>query len=233
MICVQICSELEWQAVKDILNPQNEDTNNYPYGEYFGQAIGHKQIIIFNSGDTKTKSAAACQYAIDHWNPKIIIVLGTCGGVDERLKLLDVVSADKTAQYDCIIRMAGENNYFYPTFDVDIDNIWIDYSLFPEKIHSGLIATADQDIDYAKRKELIKHNVLAADWESGAISYVCKMNKIKCCIIRGVTDVPTGNDKKQGTDYKYNTPLIMKKLINDILPCLLKQITNNKNEPSN
>jgi nucleoside phosphorylase len=224
MICIQICSELEWQAVKEILNVQPRNLAFYPYGEFFNHFIMDEPCLFFCSGDTKTKSAAACQFAIDHWYPEILLVLGTCGGVAEHLNLLDVVVADRTAQYDCIIRMAGENHFFYPSLDVTLNNSWIDFSRFEEKIHRGLVATADQDIDQRTRQDLMERGVLAADWESGAISFVCQANKIPCCMVRGVTDLPTGDDEGQGRDYGTNTPLIMGKLIKKILPCLVEQI---------
>jgi adenosylhomocysteine nucleosidase len=137
MICVQICSELEWKAVKDILEVPQKDLSRYPYGEFFSQNMENSPCLFFCSGDTKTKSAAACQYAIDHWQPEMLVVLGTCGGVDENLKPLDVVIADRTVQYDCIIRMAGENHLFYPSLDVTIDNSWIDFSLHRDWIRAG------------------------------------------------------------------------------------------------
>jgi|GEM_PF-1248809 len=224
MICIQTCSDLEWKAVKIVLNIQPDRLEVYPYGEFANQYFEDEQCLFFNSGDTKTKSAAACQFAIDRWRPEFLLALGTCGGVAEHLKLLDVVLADRTAQYDCIIRMAGENHFFYPSLDVTLDNSWIDFSRFEEKIHRGLIATADQDIDHQTRHNLMEHGVMAADWESGAVSFVCRANKIPCCLVRGVTDFPTGDDEGQGRDYETNTPLIMEKLVKKILPCLVEQI---------
>jgi adenosylhomocysteine nucleosidase len=37
---------------------------------------------------------------------------------------------------------------------------------------------------------------VAADWESGAIAWVCSRNKVKCLILRGVSDLvsPDGGE---------------------------------------
>jgi nucleoside phosphorylase len=32
--------------------------------------------------------------------------------------------------------------------------------------------------------------VLAADWGSDSIAKICELNKIKCLILRGITDIP-------------------------------------------
>ena len=224
MVCVQICAEEEWRAVRGLLKVPQEEIDHYPYGEFFIHYGETEPCRFFCSGDTKTKAAAACQYAIDHWHPEFLLVLGTCGGVTDGLRPLDVVIADRTAIYDCIIRMAGECRFFYPSLDVTLDNSWIDFSGFGERVHRGLIASADQDIDHKTRQVLLEHGVLAADWESGSISYVCQVNKIPCCLVRCVSDIPTGDDHGQGKEYKTNTPSVMEKLIRRILPVLLRQL---------
>jgi nucleoside phosphorylase len=155
-------------------------------------------------------------------------VLGTCGGVAEYLNPLDIVIANKTVQYDCIIGMDKKSPIFYDVLTVDIDNTWINFSSLSFKLFEGLIATADQDMGNIQVNNLRTENVLCADWESGAISYICKLNKVNCCILRGITDIPRkdniDSDKLQGEDYKINTPLVMNKLINTVLPEILKQL---------
>jgi nucleoside phosphorylase len=209
LICIQICSKREWRALKDILNINEDLIGCTPYGEYIYKSIVGKECTFYHSGATKTKSSGACQYAIDKWNPQFIFVLGTCGGVSEKLNLLDIVITNKTVQYDCINRMEDKSPIFYEVLTEDIDN-------------------ADQDLGKEQIDKLRSENVLCADWESGAISHICKLNKIKCCILRGITDIPRKNDinsdKSQGIDYRINTPLIMEKLINTLLPELLKQL---------
>jgi len=54
-----------------------------PFGQYFEQPFNGHEGIFYQSGDTKTRSAAACQFAIDLWQPDRIINPGICGGVAE------------------------------------------------------------------------------------------------------------------------------------------------------
>ena len=62
---IQICSELEWESAKSILKIKRNDLQHYPFGEYFVRSLGQHECICFHSGATKTKAAAACQFAID------------------------------------------------------------------------------------------------------------------------------------------------------------------------
>lgn len=228
MVCIQICSKAEWSSVKEILKDMEYEAYTYPFGEFLKIMLNYKDCIFYYSGATKTRSSAACQYAIDKWKPQIVIVLGTCGGVSEKLKVLDITVANKTVQYDCIDRMGDEPYIFYKPFTTLIDNSWIDFSKFVNKVHEGTIATADQDINYEVLTMLRKEKVLCADWESGAIAYICSLNKVNTCIVRGITDIPTENIIEsacnQGVDYKENTPKIMKKLVEEILPVLLRNV---------
>lgn len=208
--CIQICSKLEWRSLKVLLGVGQRSVRHQPFGEYFGYNIGRNKTIFFHSGDTKTRSAAACQFAIDRWHPEGIVNLGTCGGVAKKVKKLDIIMADKTVQYDCIIRFDEARGLFYKPMITLINTSWVDMSEVPGRIYKGTIATADQDLNRGWREILQKEKVLGADWESGAISKVCELNKVKCLVLRGVTDIPNGT---QSSDWKKNTPIVMRHLL--------------------
>jgi adenosylhomocysteine nucleosidase len=97
---------------------------------------------------------------------------------------------------------------------------WINLTRVPTKIHIGTIASADQDLDDENRVFLQGKKVLAADWESASIAKICELNKIKCLILRGVSDIPEKSRKLkediQERDYEKNTRNIMKDLFSII-----------------
>jgi nucleoside phosphorylase len=181
-----------------------------PFGQCFEQSLNGHEGIFYQSGDTKTRSAAACQFAIDRWQPDRIINLGTCGGVGKEIGKLDLIMAEKTVQYDCIIRFGEPQGLFYKPMITTIDTSWVDVSEVAVKIHKGILATADQDLNAEWKERLQKEDVLGADWESGAIAKVCELNRVKCLILRGVTDLPDGT---QGSDFEKNTPIVMASLL--------------------
>jgi nucleoside phosphorylase len=212
---VQICSGTEWAATKALLSVSSNSTGCFPYGEFFNWAVSGRDCVFFNSRRTKTRSAGACQYAIDHWRIDPLIVLGTCGGVAEQLSVGDLIIAARTCQYDSADRRP-ETGYGLPA-----DLRWFRTDRFAETLHPGTLATADHDLTYRDLPELQRENVLGADWESGAIATVCSLNGIRWTIVRGVSDVPlcagAEDAARQVDDYRRHTPAIMGKLL-ELLP---------------
>jgi adenosylhomocysteine nucleosidase len=216
---IQVCSENEWTSLKSLSLVTNLITT--PFGEAFDLSINNNNCVIFHGGSSKTKSAASCQYAIDTWKPNRHFVIGTAGGVANDIKELDIVIANQTALYDIIFRM-GEPYEFIPVETIiQIDNSWFDFSKLPANTHEGFIASADQDVDFNTKLKLQTANVMAADWESGSIALICKINKVPCCIIRGITDIPIDSSEEnlinQGDAFIKNTPKVMQKIFKEIL----------------
>ena len=213
---IQVSSENEWSSLKSFLPVTKFVTT--PFGEGFTQFINNIECVFFKGGTSKTISAASCQYAIDKWKPQRHFIIGTAGGVANYLEEFDVVIANKTALYDFIFRMGEPYEFIAKETIVNIDNSWIDFSKLPKGTYEGFVATADMDVDYDTRIKLQAVNVLAADWESGAVALTCHLNKIPCCIIRGISDIPENSSvessSNQGAAYLENTPLVIKKIIN-------------------
>lgn len=219
MITIHINSNEEWTATKDLLKPL--DIRIFPYGEYFETEIASKECIFYHSGATKTLSSGATQYAIDNWSPEIIFVLGTCGGVAEDIRPLDIIIVEQTAQYD-VIPMKKRESIFHEI--IILDNSWINLNQFPHKLLKGFIATADKSVTASNYHDLRDSDVTAADWETASIAKISEINGVKCCVIRGVSDVISEKDVvMQYEDYKRNTSIIMEILIKSYLPSLVTQ----------
>ena len=128
--------------------------------------------------------------------------------------------AKKTFQYDVIQRFGIASGRFKKGLETTLDISWINLTRVPTKIYIGTIASADQDLDDENRVFLQGKKVLAADWESAPIAKICKLNKIKCLILRGVSDIPEKSRESkediQERDYKKNTRIIMKDLFSII-----------------
>ncbi len=219
-LAIQICSELEWGTTKSILKITKDKLLRQPFGDYLEKQIGIHECIFYESGATKTRAAAACQFAIDTWHPDAIVNLGTCGGVSKNVKNLDIILAKRTIQYDVMQRFGIPSIRFIRGLKTNLDISWVDLSRVGRKIYIGSIASADQDLDDEHREVLQGEKVLAADWESASIAKICEFNKIKCLILRGITDIPKKQTSLkqdiQHNDYKKNTPIIMRELFSII-----------------
>jgi adenosylhomocysteine nucleosidase len=143
--------------------------------------------------------------------------LGTCGGVAHNVKELDIILANRTIQYDVIERFGELSESFQKAQQTIIDVSWAKKYRGFEISHVGAIASADQDLSLEWRDKLQTAKILAADWESASIAKICQLNKIKCLILRGVSDIPqdeSSSKDSQGYHCCHNTPIIMKLLVN-------------------
>ncbi len=218
MIAIQIASNTEWRSICDLYDIQT--TYSTPYGPYFDTKIDSQDCRLYFSGYSKTKAAGAAQYAISTWAPDKIIVCGTCGGVSEHLHLEDIIIANETVFHDCYDRFTVSHAPFFPYLDTQL-NVEREVFLKSKGIHIGRIATGDQDIDLLVRNSLEPLGVLAADWESAAVSHVCSLNSVPLIVVRGVSDIPGykgASMEDQAESYQTRTPRIMEKILKTILP---------------
>jgi adenosylhomocysteine nucleosidase len=220
-IGIQICSGSEWRAIKPMLGIDDAAIRAYPYGEMFELSVAGRPCVFFWCRRTKTRAAGACQYAIDHWHVDPLVVLGTCAGVGEGLRVFDVIYASQTVQYDCEDARPDMGRV------VVADRSWLSLDELRDVVHVGPIANADHDLTYDHLEILRKEHVLGGDWESGAIAHVCALNRVRWAIFRGISDVPRAPDaddlRRQLLDFQTNTPAVMAKLL-ELLPAILRGI---------
>lgn len=223
-IIVLISADSEWQAVKEILAPSR--VHSTPPGETFDV----RPLTYFHGGWGKISAAATTQYVIDHFQPTLLVNLGTCGGFEGRIARGTVILVTKTIVYDIIEQMADPEDAI-AHYSTELDLSWLnnrgpqtaDHG--PSSIVRGLLMSADRDILPADIPGLVqKYGAIAADWESGAIAWVAQKNKVKCLILRGVTDLVSSSRGEAYANielFHENTKSIMKTLI-DQLPVWLE-----------
>ncbi len=213
---VLISANSEWQAVKEILSPSRVQSTQ------FGEMFDFHGLLFFQGGWGKISAAASTQYVIDHFHPHLLINLGTCGGFKGRIEAGSIILVTKTIVYDILEQMSDPEDAI-THYSTEIDLSWLPASP-PGSCQLGLLTSADRDIVPHEIPILIrKYGAVAADWESGAISWVATNNHIRCLILRGVTDLvdSEGGEAYGNIDFFHeNTKSIMKTLI-DLLPNFL------------
>lgn len=189
-VLVIISAGVEWRiATKYYADCQLCDS---PYNQWFETEINGIQTIFFHGGWGKISAAATAQYAIDRWQPDLVINIGTCGGFAGRLEVGDIVLADETIVYDIYERMGGAQEAldFYSTH-INLDFLKEPY---PLEVRRMRLISADRDIDPEEVTALQdQFEAGAADWESGAIAWVAAKNGVCCLILRGVSDLVDEN----------------------------------------
>lgn len=220
MTGISIAAKREWNAVLDKFQVSIDSCTKYPFGEYFTTEINGESVIFYRGGVRKVNSSASTQYMIDHFDLKKIIVAGTCAGIDDNFKALDIFIPNKAVQYDCTVKEQEPLIKDSFTVNFNLDSLTSD-------VLTGTIGTADKAVvmwkDYLELKE---NNITIADTESAAIAYICKANNIECIIIKGISDFPTDEQEnlngEQLNSFITNIPIIMNKIIDEYLFLALK-----------
>lgn len=223
-IVVLISANAEWRAIKEILAGRNLEIIPTPLGETFHLQLETFALTFFHGGWGKISAAATAQYAIDHFQPELLVNLGTCGGLDGRATPGDILLVERTLVYD-IVEQMGDAQEALEHYSAELDLSWLAGLSLPADVRRGLLVSADRDILAEDVAMLIKRfNASAADWESGAIAWVAARNSAPCLILRGVTDIVSagGGEAYGNIDlFHQRTRTLMARLL-EILPLFLK-----------
>lgn len=217
MIGISIAAKKEWETTLTYFGINHDELQKYPFGEYFRKIIDNKDVIIYLGGVRKMNASASTQYMIDHFNLNKIIVVGTCAGIDDRYKPLDIFIPNKAVQYDCTVK---------ETEPLIKDSFTVLNNFEEESILTGTIGTADKPVvmwkDYLELKE---NKITIADTESAAIEYICRANGVECIVIKGISDFPKNENessdekshKEQLDTFLENIPKIMTKIFDNYI----------------
>ncbi len=197
IIVVIISADAEWRTVKELYPGLQQHPS--PFGEYAELVLDDWHLILFQGGWGKISAAASAQFVIDHFQPALLVNLGTCGGFAGRIETGTTLLVEKTLVYDIIEQMTDSTEAiaYYVT---ELDLSWL-AGCVPALALRGLLLSADRDIVVADIPTLVeKYGAVAADWESGAIAWVAQKNGCRCLILRAVSDlVGTGGGEAYGS----------------------------------
>lgn len=225
-VVVLISANVEWQVVHGLFPDVTCQTS--PFGQWFQAHLtvnNHLEpTVFFHGGWGKISAAASTQYVIDHWSPMLLVNLGTCGGIEGEVEIGTILLVERTLVYD-ILELMSDSIAAITHYTTELDLSWLRDPL-PVSARRSLLVSADrdlvvEDIPYLKAK----FAAIAGDWESGAIAYVAARNRVRCLILRGVSDL-VGN--KGGEAYgNFNlfterTKIIMHGLL-DALPAWIAE----------
>ena len=209
---VIVSANAEWRSVKALF-PQ-ATIHVSPLGEWFDT----KSATFFHGGWGKISAAATAQYVVDHFQPDLLVNLGTCGGFEGRIETGTIILVEKTIVYD-ILEQMGDADEAIEHYSREIDLSWLDENR-PLSAVRGLLVSGDRDIVVDDIPKLVeKYGAVAADWESGAIAWVANKNHVRCLILRGVTDlVGAGGGEAYGKLelFQQRTAEVMQRLVGQL-----------------
>jgi adenosylhomocysteine nucleosidase len=211
---VIISADTEWRTIVRLC--PSVRLMQSPYGEYFVAALGqHEDLLFFHGGWGKIAAAGSTQYLIDRFQPKRLINIGTCAGVEGRIDRLTIVAVEEVITYD-VIEAIGDSLEAVAHYSTRLD--------LPAQLPSAAVRvtmhSADRDLTSAALAQLREsYDVIVADWESSAIAWVSKRNSTPVLILRGVTDlVNLQTAEAQGAPqlFQENARVVMHRLLSDL-----------------
>lgn len=165
--------------------------------QFISGTAGKHDIVLVQSGIGKVCAAVRAFELITRYAPGCVINTGVAGGIDARLRVMDMVVASQVVYHDV---WCGEGNAYGqvqglpPRFNSDkaiVDKILSANA--GDRVHAGLICSGDKFITDRAELDLIKRNFpegLAVDMESAAIAQVCYMCATPFVSMRIISDTP-------------------------------------------
>ena len=170
---------------------------DYAGNKYYKAKYNGMELIIAYSKIGKVNSALTASTMIEKFGVNVMLFSGVAGAINENLKIGDLIIATKLCQHDLDIVAFGHPYGYVPESKIFIDtderlnNIAKDVAKkLNLKLIDGIIATGDQFIADAKRKEWIKatFNADAIEMEGASVGFVCDALGVPFFILRAISD---------------------------------------------
>ena len=169
---------------------------------FYRRSFAGKEVVATTSGLGKVMAAATTQMLIDRFQADLILNFGSCGSLDPKLSVGDLVLASRVIEYDFTSQHKA-----VPITDCDASLLSELTRRFSD-FKVGPLASADRNADTVEiREELFnRYQALAADWEGASIVRVARRMGVPALVLRGVTDI---GDDDLTTEYEnhYKTVL--------------------------
>lgn len=169
--------------------------------------LGRNEVVLRRSGIGKVNAALGTQQLILEEHPDCIINTGVAGGIDVRLRVMDMVVASECVYHDV---WCGE-----PNMKGQVQGLPERFACAKELVdkarpyarYVGLLCTGDQFITNDERLHQIKADFpegLAVDMESCAIAHTCHLHQVPFLALRIISDIPAEAKTFSDHQVQYN-----------------------------
>lgn len=189
--------EEELNALKKYLILENE-YNLFDLNFYEGK-IDNVDCVLVESGVGKVNAARTTQILIDNMKVEYIFNIGVAGGIDQSLKVGDIVIGESLVQHDFDITAFDHEKGYIPNVGTYIEADSYLVKIAQENIDNakvGVIASGDIFCTEFMMGQKInkKFSALCVEMEGASVAQVCFLSHIPFLIIRSVSDVPNNDN---------------------------------------
>lgn len=193
---------IEVETIKALM--ENKKSEVISGVEYITGTLHGKEIVTAVCGIGKVAAAMCAQTMILKYAPERIINTGVGGSLSEKLAIGDVAVAESLVQHDMdtsplgdpVGLISGINIVNIPCDEKVVETLVKGVeSLGGIKALKGVIASGDQFIADASKKEYIKSNfnAVVCEMEGASIAQVCYTNGVPFGVVRAVSDCADGS----------------------------------------
>lgn len=166
--------------------------------EFCSGTLCGKKVVVAEAGVGKVNAAVTAQIMILEYNASAVINTGVAGGLEDSLRIGDIVVADRVAEHDMDTTPFGDE----PGFITGLERVYMDcdkniVDILESSAEEagmcamvGLIVSGDQFICRDEQRSRLKEvfGAAAAEMEGAAIGHVCVMNGVPFGVIRAMSD---------------------------------------------
>ncbi len=180
----------------------------YANNKYYEVNYKGLDIVIAYSKIGKVFASLTASTMIQKFGCDTLLFSGVAGGINPNLVIGDLIIADKLCQHDLDITAFGHPHGYVPEGNIFIEtnanlrNIAIEVANEKNlKVIVGTIATGDQFVHTAERKEFIETTFKAdaLEMEGASVAVICDALDIPFFILRAISDTA---DMEAGFDFE-------------------------------
>ncbi|MFV9985229.1 MAG: 5'-methylthioadenosine/adenosylhomocysteine nucleosidase [Francisella endosymbiont of Hyalomma asiaticum] len=191
--------EIEIQPILDQLD--RYETIEYANNKYYMANYQDKELVIAYSKIGKVFSSLTSTIMIERFGVEALLFTGVAGGLQD-LKVGDMIAATATVQHDVDVTAFGYPYGKIPISEVEIttstrllkqaQNVAKELDL---KLHTGIIATGDQFVHCAERKDFVikEFDAQAIEMEGASVNLICNEMGVPSLILRSISDTAAGD----------------------------------------
>ena len=175
--------------------------------KYYEVSYKGLDIVIAYSKIGKVFASLTATTMIEKFQCDTLLFSGVAGGINPKLKIGDLIIANKLCQHDLDITAFGHPNGFVPGGEVFVESSKELNSIATKvaennglKVIEGTIATGDQFVHSVERKEFIEttFSADALEMEGASVAVVCNALNVPFFILRAISDTA---DMDAGFDF--------------------------------
>lgn len=180
-----------------LANFEDIKVTEYADNKYYEVSLDGLDIVIAHSKIGKVFASLTATTMIEKFSCDTLLFSGVAGAVNSKLKIGDLIIADKLCQHDLDITAFGHPHGFVPGGKVFVETSQELRNIAKEvakenslKVLEGTIATGDQFVHSNERKDFIQNTFKAdaLEMEGASVAVICDSLNVPFFILRSISD---------------------------------------------